>query len=229
MKSGLRFEDVFLRYGRQEILRGVSMEVSPGDVVGLVGPNGAGKTTMARLATGFTLPTAGSVTVDGIPARAHRLRHGVGYSPEELPRAGGFTVGTLLELRPPHDAAGAAWRNRVLETLALEPLLSRRIPSLSKGQWRTALLAYAAIARPDLVVLDEPEAGLDPGALDRLAGLITLLRETGALVLILSHQLFEIERSCDRVLFVRQGTIAAEEQAGSGGAFLRQRYMEVFA
>jgi ABC-2 type transport system ATP-binding protein len=228
--TGLRFDAVHLRYGRHHALHHVTLHATPGAVVGLVGPNGAGKTSIARLATGFTRPTAGTVAVADLPAREYRLRHGIGYAPEELPRAGSCSVRALLAVRM-QDAVerDPSFADRVLRTLAVTPLLDKRIPALSKGQWRAVLLAYAVMARPGLVVLDEPDAGLDPGALDRLAELVAIVRDAGAAVLLLSHQLFEVERTCDRVLFVRDGRIVAEENAGSGGAFLRDRYKEVFA
>jgi ABC-type multidrug transport system ATPase subunit len=229
MTPGLRLDSVGLRYDRTEALRAVSFSAAAGEVVGLVGPNGAGKTSMARVAAGFTRPTAGSATMDGLDARTYRLRHGVGYAPEELPRPGSWRVRTLLHMRG--SAGGDAARNHacVLDALAVVPLLDRSVRTLSKGQWRAVLLAYAALAASRLLVLDEPDSGLDPGALDRLRGFVEILRETGAVVLILSHQLFELERTCDRVLFVRSGEIVAEEAAPSSGSFLRQRYREVFS
>lgn len=228
--TGLQFDAVHLRYGRHHALHNVTLHARPGTVVGLVGPNGAGKTSIARIATGFTRPTEGTVTIAELPARDYRLRHGIGYAPEELPRAGSCSVRALLAVRM-RDAVErhAPFADRVFRTLAVTPLLDKRITTLSKGQWRAVLIAYAVMARPGLVVLDEPDAGLDPGALDRLAELVAIVRDAGAVVLLLSHQLFEIERTCDRVLFVRHGRIVAEENAGSGGAYLRDRYKEAFA
>ncbi|HSJ23929.1 MAG TPA: ABC transporter ATP-binding protein [Longimicrobiales bacterium] len=229
MTDGLRFRDVSLTYGSRTVLEGVSLHVAPGRVTGLVGPNGAGKTSIARLATGFTLPTAGQVTMDGLQARVSRMRRGVGYAPEELPRPGFGKVRALLDLRPAETADQAAFAESVLQTLRVSELLDTPLTALSKGQWRVVLLAYAAQVCPRLLVLDEPESGLDPGALDRLAALVALARDAGAAVLLLSHQLYEVERTCDRVLFVRAGTIAAEEPAGVGGAALRHRYSEIFS
>jgi ABC-type multidrug transport system ATPase subunit len=229
MTPGLRLESVGLRYGRVEALRAVSFSAAAGEVVGLVGPNGAGKTSMARVAAGFTLPSTGSATMNGLDARTYRLRHGIGYAPEDLPRPGSWRVRTLLGMRGSAGGDGARNHARMLDALAVVPLLDRSVRTLSKGQWRAVLLAYAALGDSRLLVLDEPDSGLDPGALDRLRGFVEILRETGAVVLILSHQLFELERTCDRVLFVRSGEIVAEEPAPSGGSFLRQRYREVFA
>ncbi|HUF49570.1 MAG TPA: ABC transporter ATP-binding protein [Longimicrobiales bacterium] len=229
MSVELRLENVHLRYGRSTALRDVNLVAGAGEAVGLVGPNGAGKTSIARLATGFTLPTRGLVTVGGMAARDYRLRHGVGYAPEELPRGWSCRVRALLAVRAFDVTPPAAdFRDAVLRTLGVDALLDKRLPALSKGQWRAVLIAYALLARPGLAVLDEPDAGLDPGALDRLAELLAFVRQAGMTVLLLSHQLFEIERTCKRVLFVRDGTIVAEETAAAGGGFLRQRYKEVF-
>lgn len=230
MSAAIDLTDVHLRYGREQALTGVQMTVAAGEIVGLVGPNGAGKTSIARLVTGFALPTQGAVQVDGLTAHSYRRLHGVGYAPEELPRVLPCRVRALLELRE-RDVApqGRSFSDSVLRIMGVPPLLDKRIPTLSKGQWRAVLIAYALLARPGLAVLDEPDAGLDPGALERLAELLAFVREGGVTVLLLSHQLFEIERTCDRVLFVRDGSIVAEEAAAAGGGYLRQRYREVFA
>jgi ABC-type multidrug transport system ATPase subunit len=230
MMHELRFENARLSYGAREVVRVDHLHVRGGEGAGLVGPNGAGKTSIARLATGFRLPTSGHVTMDGMPARDYRNSCGIGYVAEELPRPGATSAGALLDLRM-KDAvhAAAADRDRIIELTGVRPLLDRSTLELSKGQWRAVLIAYAALSGSGLVVLDEPEAGLDPNALDHLAELVTFIRSQGAVVLILSHQLFEVERTCDRVLFVSGGRVVAEEAAASGGAFLRQRYKEVFA
>jgi ABC-type multidrug transport system ATPase subunit len=230
MTHELQFSNVQMKYGRRVAVSLRELRVPGGQAVGLVGPNGAGKTSIARLATGFRVPNAGSVTVSGMPARDYRRKHGIGYVPEELPRVGRCTVRQLLQLRlagPDGLSNGAA--RKVIETLRVRDLLERRVTELSKGQWRAALLAYATLSASGLIVLDEPEAGLDPIALDRLAELVALVRSAGSIVVSLSHQLFEVERTCDRVLFIRDGSIVAEEPAVNGGAFLRERYKEVFA
>jgi ABC-type multidrug transport system ATPase subunit len=251
MTEGLIFQAVQLRYGRREVLQDVSLQVAPGTVVGLVGPNGVGKTSLARIAAGFTLPSGGHAAMAGLPPRAFRRLHGIGYAPEELPRVAHWTVGTLLSLRAAgtpggearggearegrvHGAGGQAgsphageFAHQVVRTLGLEGLLDGRVTRLSKGQWRLVVAAYAAIACPRLLILDEPDSGLDPGALDRLARLVALARSAGAVVLMLSHQLVELERSCDRVLFIRGGRIVAEEPGGSGVS-LKTRYAEIF-
>ena len=230
MTPRVRLKGVTLRYGRHAALRNVSLAVHGGETVGLVGPNGAGKTSIARIATGFALPSEGTATVDGLSARDYRLRHGVGFVPEELPRLFRCRVRALLGVRERDVAAEAqAFRDRVVGSLGVAALLDKPLTALSRGQWRVVLVAYAALSRPGLVVLDEPDAGLDPGALDRVAELVGILRDAGVAVLLLSHQLFEIERTCERVVFVREGNIVAEEAAAAGGAFLRQRYQEVFA
>lgn len=230
MSASLEFRAVDLRYGRNAALHGVELTVRAGETVGLIGPNGAGKTSIAKLATGFTLPTRGTVEVCGMAARLYRRRHGVGYAPEDLPRPWSCRVRQLLAMRAADGHAGtASFDQAVLDTLGIGPLLERPIHTLSKGQWRAVLIAWAMLTCPALVVLDEPDSGLDPGALDRLVALLELARGAGMTVLVLSHQLFEVERTCGRVLFVNQGEIVAEEKPGAGGDFLRQRYREVFA
>jgi len=228
MTNGLVFDNVSLRFGSRPVLQDVSLRAGPGEVVGLVGPNGAGKTSIARVAAGFTQVSGGLATMDGTDPRTFRVHRGIGYAPEELPRVGSWTVRSLLAMRTGRLPSPGEHGAEVIRTLGLQDQLATRVTRLSKGQWRLVLLAYAALDRPRLLILDEPDSGLDPGALNRLAHLIELARASGCVVLVLSHQLFELERSCDRALFVREGRVVAEE-SGRNGVSLRTRYLEVFA
>jgi len=223
MSVSVSVRNVRFEYGKIAVLRDVHLSLMPGEIVGLIGPNGVGKTTLARLITGFLHPTAGSVNVADIPAVEYRRNEGIGYAPEELPRPWDCKVGELLRLRG--ESAGA---EQVCAVLDVDRLRAKTIPQLSKGQWRTVLTAFATMSLPRLVVLDEPDSGLDPGALDRLAELLRLCGTHGITVLLLSHQLAEIERTCKRVVFVRDGQIAADHQIEAGVA-LRERYRQVFS
>jgi ABC-2 type transport system ATP-binding protein len=215
------------RYGKFEAIPpGCSFALKPGEVVGLAGPNGAGKTTLARILCGFTPPTAGAVSLDGLSAVVFRERFGVGYLPEELPRPWECTVGQFLGLRA--DAGGTERTSSILDMLGISEGDPRRIPTLSKGQWRLALAAYSTLAPSRLMVLDEPDSGLDPHGLDRVRRLVDFCSESGATVMVSSHHLYELEAVCHRVLFIARGSIIAEEardQYQSVG--LRERYRQI--
>ena len=174
--------------------------------MGLVGPNGAGKSTLARMILGFTKPDSGTISIDDLAPRVFRETRGVGYLPEETDRLFAFSGRELLATRFP-DFAGSP----VVNALRIDDWLDKRMSSLSKGQWRRMLMAYAMIGDPEIVVLDEPDSGLDPLALDAFQAAVRVTAERGAAVIMLSHNLDEIRRACLRIGFVFNGRLAALE------------------
>ncbi len=219
--SGLRFS-----YGDIVALDGVDLDV-PGGRVGLVGANGAGKTTLLRLLLGILVPDSGDVAVLGheMPAETLSLRSRVGYMPEDdcLPKdqtAADFT-GYAAELAglPPRVA-----RQRASDVLALVGLQEERfrpIGEFSTGMAQRTKLAQAIVHDPDLVLLDEPTAGLDPEGRDEMLDLIERLGGFGIDVVVSSHVLADIERTCDWVVMLdggrvlRSGPIAAQTATGA--------------
>lgn len=202
-------QDVAKHYGARVGLRGVSFSVGSGEIVGVAGPNGAGKSTLARLLLGFAKPDAGRVEIDGLDARANRASHGVGYLPEEALPEWRCSPRHLLMLREPVHTTPSETLP-VVSHLGIEPLLDRPLSQLSKGQRRMAMLAYALAGRSSLIILDEPDSGLDPDALDRLQAGIAYAAGQGSTVFVLSHNLDELERGCSRFLFVFRGGVVAD-------------------
>jgi ABC-2 type transport system ATP-binding protein len=220
-----RVDGVSKRYGGTTVLRVCSFALERGEVLGLAGPNGAGKTTLSRILTGFARPSTGSALLEGLPAERFRRRRGVGYLQEEVPRYWEGSVADLLALRA--AAAGPLPVSRAAELLGIAELAARPLRKLSKGQWRRVLTACAVAGPPALVVLDEPDSGLDPGALDALATLVRACAAAGAAVVVLSHQLPELEALCDRVAFLAAGELMgpfAPAELPAGG--LRELYRE---
>lgn len=210
-------------YGRLRAVDGLDLELDRGRVVGIAGPNGSGKSTFARMLLGFATPDAGLLTVAGKSPLAYRETEGIGFLREDGARGWDrLTPRQLLSLRV--DPAAAAV-HEIGEILRLAPLLDRPIAGLSKGQWRGCQLWFALVARPRLVVLDEPEAGLDPAALDRLRAAVRDAASGGAAVLMLSHHLDELALTADRVLFMAEGRLrGAVDPQGASAADLRAEY-----
>ncbi len=211
----LDLHHVAVRVGEAEILRDVSLSLRRGEVLGLLGPNGAGKTTTIAAALGLMPRHAGTVRLLGRdPANAGAaLRARVGV----LPEPGGFHDGMSAEESLSFYAGlyglspGAAELGRRLAHVGLEPVRHEPVATFSRGMRQRLGLARALVADPELLVLDEPTAGLDPGARRELHELLLALateRSTG--ILLCTHQLDEVERLCGRVAVIVEGRTAAE-------------------
>jgi ABC-2 type transport system ATP-binding protein len=190
------------RYGSKWALRDCTIEVPEGSVTALVGPNGAGKTTLLQLAVGLTRPSAGDVTVLGLSPRDPALLARVGFVAQEHPLHRGFTVAETMklgrELNPGWDDALAQERLRRLDLP-----LDRTVGRLSGGQRAQVALTVALAKRPELLVLDEPVASLDPVARrEFLNALMEAVSETGLTVILSSHIVAELERVCDHLVIL---------------------------
>jgi ABC-2 type transport system ATP-binding protein len=195
---------------------GLDLDVPAGSVFGLLGPNGAGKTTTLRLVTGLARPTAGVVTIDGAAVSAGGgldARRGIGVLDQD-PRYYGWMTGREL-VRFAGELQGLTGRDagaRADETLALVGLAdasARRIAGYSGGMRQRLGIAQALVARPRLLILDEPVSSLDPEGRRDVLGLIADLRAS-ATVIFSTHVLADVERICDRVGILDRGRLVAE-------------------
>jgi ABC-2 type transport system ATP-binding protein len=191
------------RYRRRWALSDCTLTIPAGRVVGLVGPNGAGKTTLLHLAVGLLAPTVGNISVLGAqPAAGPRQLRRVGFVAQDAPVYRGLRVGAHLRmaaaLNPGWDAE-FAWRRVV--RLGLDPRM--RAGHLSGGQRAQLALTLAIAKRPDLLILDEPVAGLDPLARSRfLESLPELAAEQATTVVLSSHLVADLERICDYLMLL---------------------------
>ena len=208
----LELVDIRKRFGEVDALAGCSFSVEPGRMLGFLGPNGAGKTTTMRAVFGLAELDAGDVLWAGKPVGpAERLRFG--YMPEERGLYPRMPVGEQLEYfgclhgMDAGDARAAA--ARWLERLGLAERAGAKLEELSHGNQQRAQLAAALVHEPELLVLDEPFAGLDPVAVHTLAGVLRDEAERGAAVLFSSHQLELVEDICEEVAIIDHGRIVA--------------------
>ena len=210
--AGLELHALRRSFGELVALDGLSFSVPAGHMVGFVGRNGAGKTTTMRIICGLSAPDAGRVTWQGEPIDG-RVRQRIGYMPEERGLYPKMRVGDQLEYfavlhGAPHDKARAAARSW-LGRLGLGDRLGTRVDALSHGNQQRVQLAAALVHSPDLLILDEPFAGLDPIATDVMAGVLREEAARGAPVLFSSHQLELVEQLCDSVAIIDQGRLFA--------------------
>lgn len=211
----LRTEQLTKSYGGRTVVRGVSLDVQSGEVVGLLGPNGAGKTTTFYMTVGLTSPDSGRVIFNGedvtdLPMYA-RARKGIGYLPQEPSIFRGLTVEqnimAILETLDMDAAARRARCKELLAELSLTSLGSSPAYTLSGGERRRAEITRALVISPKFLLLDEPFAGIDPIAITDIQKIIFHLKDRGIGVLITDHNVRETLRITDRAYIVHDGGI----------------------
>ena len=211
----LRTEDLTKSYSGRTVVRGVSLEISSGEVVGLLGPNGAGKTTTFSMVVGLASPDSGRVLLEGTDITGDpmyiRARRGIGYLPQEPSIFRGLTVEqNLLAILQTLKLSRAERKQRVTELLAelnLTPLAQAPAHTLSGGERRRAEITRALVIAPKFILLDEPFAGIDPIAVSDIQKIIFHLKERGIGVLITDHNVRETLRITDRAYIVHDGVI----------------------
>ena len=206
-------EGVTQRFGARTALSRLSLSLEPGTALGLLGPNGAGKTTALRLLLGFAKPTEGQVRLHGRDPREPEARRGVGYLPERLAVPDRATVRSFLRLHA--DLAGVPRHEReaqirdVMQQVGVADRAGDRLASLSKGLRQRVGFAQAFLGPPSLLLLDEPTSGLDPIGIRDARSWISSARARSCTVLVSSHVLSEVERTCDRVAILNEGRLLA--------------------
>jgi ABC-2 type transport system ATP-binding protein len=211
-----------------DAVRSIHFSVPTGSIFGFLGPNGAGKTTTIKMCMDLIRPTAGSVLLLGQPPSSIAARRRTGYLPEQPYFYDYLKPGEILDFFGRLYGIGSAERKqRIRELLALvglEHAAGRTLRKFSKGMLQRVGLAQALIARPDLVVLDEPLSGLDPIGRKEFKDIIVSLKERGCTVFFSSHILADIEMLCDGIAIVDRGRI---RYTGSTRDFMAQGQTEV--
>ena len=196
-----------------EVLKGVDLDIAPGEVVGLIGPNGAGKTTLMSCLLGFLKPNAGEISIDGKANDDLDVRRRTGFVPERMnfdrAATGWHFLRYMARLAEVQDADAKS--RAMLERLGLAEAADRRLSQYSRGMLQRIGMCQALIHEPAYLFLDEPTSGLDPNGVLLVRDLITEQKARGAAVLLNSHQLAEVEKICDRVLFLHRGVIERAE------------------
>src|SRR5688572_25319360 len=206
----IALESVSKRYGPKTIIHDISFTVGKGEIVGFLGPNGAGKTTTMRMIAGYTTPTSGRVTVAGFDmlTQNEEAARRIGYLPEHPPLYDVMEVSAYLRfvarVKGVPKRSMAADLERVITACRLEAVVTREIYKLSKGYRQRVGLAQALLGKPEVLLLDEPTAGLDPGQIQETREVI---RTFGAdhCVLLSTHILPEVTLICQKVAIINHG------------------------
>jgi branched-chain amino acid transport system ATP-binding protein len=231
----LEVEDLWVHYGSLPAVRGVSFDVREGEIVGLIGPNGAGKTTTLKAVIGLLKATRGAVRLDGQPVTElgpeAMLARGVALVPEGRQVFGTLTVAenlrlgaTLLEDRSDLDAE----IERMLDVFpGLRKHHKAMAARLSGGEQQQLAIARALLAKPRLLLLDEPSLGLAPQVIDIVFEVLAGLREQGITVLLVEQNVVRTMEFVDRFYVLRTGTVSVSGDQGSLGSEeeLMQRYL----
>jgi len=209
--SAIETEGLRKVFGDHAAVKGLTLQVSQGEVFGFLGPNGAGKTTSMKMLLGLVTPTSGRASLLGAPIRDRQTLARVGFLPEHFRFQEWLTGGEFLHLHGQllgmEKSALKKRQDELLERVGLSGFRNKLLRTYSKGMLQRIGLAQALLNHPALVFLDEPTSGLDPVGRRLVRDVIHELREEGTCVFLNSHLLSEIEVTCNRVAFIRHGEV----------------------
>ena len=231
----LEVKDLKKTIKKSEIIKGISLEVNSGEVVGLLGPNGAGKTTTFYMICGLISPTSGDVflndeKITNVPL--HKRAHlGIGYLPQEssifkeLSVEENLLLGAEILNQSKEDISKRV--NEMLNMLNIEPIRLRKGVSLSGGERRRCEIARSLIIKPKFLLLDEPFAGVDPIAVSDIQSIVRDLKKLGIGVLITDHNVRETLAICDRAYVIKDGSLLASGSASevANNKLVRTQYL----
>lgn len=211
----VRVENLTKIYGNQRAVDDITFQARPGEVLGFLGPNGAGKSTTMKIITGFLPQTGGKATVCGhdVEKEPMEVKKRVGYLPESNPLYYDMYVKEYLEFVSRIHKMGNASKTRIgemIELTGLTPESRKKIGQLSKGYKQRVGLAQAMLHNPEVLILDEPTAGLDPNQLIEVRALIKSLGKEKTVILS-THIMQEVEAICDRVIIISKGKLVADD------------------
>lgn len=231
----LEVKDLKKTIKKSEIIKGISLEVNSGEVVGLLGPNGAGKTTTFYMICGLISPTSGDVflndeKITNVPL--HKRAHlGIGYLPQEssifkeLSVEENLLLGAEILNQSKEEISKRV--NEMLNMLNIEPIRLRKGISLSGGERRRCEIARSLIIKPKFLLLDEPFAGVDPIAVSDIQSIVRDLKKLGIGVLITDHNVRETLAICDRAYVIKDGSLLASGSASevANNKLVRTHYL----
>ena len=213
MIPALQIREVYKRFGKVTALNGVGFDVEPGEFFALLGPNGAGKTTLINILAGLSRADSGEVKVMGfdVVSEYRKARKSLGVVPQELVFDPFFTVREALRFQSGYFGItkNDEWIDEIIHHLDLGEKANTNMRALSGGMKRRVLVAQALVHKPQVIVLDEPTAGVDVGLRQGLWQFIRSLNDNGHTIVLTTHYLEEAETLCSRVAMMKQGAIVA--------------------
>ncbi len=222
----IEVENLTLQYPGGKGIREVSFRVEEGQVMGYLGPNGAGKTTTIRCLLGFSRPDSGSCSIGGMDCwrQAPEIQRFLGYLPGEIAFLDGMTGRQFLEFLSRMRGTPNKTRQKELEE-RFEIDLSGKMKRYSKGMKQKVGIIAAFMNDPQVIILDEPSSGLDPLMQNRFTDLVVSEKKRGKTILMSSHMFEEVEKTCDRVVIIREGRVVLEDGIRSVGQNQRKTFL----
>jgi len=214
MNTAIQIENVHKHYGDVHALNGLSLNIEKGEFFGLLGPNGAGKSTLINIIAGLTRMDSGQVSVMGhnVVSNYRQSRQSLGVVPQELVFDPFFSVREILKIQAGYFGKAkqsSTWIDTLLEGLNLTDKASSNMRALSGGMKRRVLIAQALVHKPEVVILDEPTAGVDVELRSSLWQFVKALHNDGHTIVLTTHYLEEAENLCQRIAIVNQGQLVA--------------------
>ena len=230
----LKVKDISKNYNRYSALRGVNLELEPG-LYGLLGPNGAGKSTLLKIIAGILRPTAGSILLDNEPVSklGEHYRAMLGYMPQDLGIYPEFTAKRYLlyiaALKGLTEAQAKAEIDKLLEAVGLSSNAEQKLKGFSGGMLRRVGIAQTLLCNPQILLLDEPTAGLDPQERVRLRNLLSALAQH-SIIILSTHIVSDVELIAEKIILLREGQIAAFDTVAGlvGKSTLEDVYLTYF-
>jgi Cu-processing system ATP-binding protein len=203
----IQITDLHKRFGRNEVLKGVDLNIPEGGIYAVLGPNGSGKTTLIKCVLGLAIPDKGDIRVGGMPVKNHwRYREEINYLPQIANFPGNIRVMELIRMikdlrKKPADEGS------LISLFGLEPFLNKKLATLSGGTKQKVNLVLTFMFDSPLIVLDEPTSGLDPASMITLKKLIQKERQAGKTFLITTHIMQFVEEVADQVVYLLEGKV----------------------
>ena len=219
MTPAIQIQNIVKQYHKLTALNGVNLEVKQGEFFGLLGPNGAGKTTLISILAGLTRATSGSAQVMGFDVQRdyQQTRRALGVVPQELSFDPFFSVYETLKWQSGYFGIknNQAWIDELLENLGLTDKADVNMRALSGGMKRRVLVAQALVHRPQVIILDEPTAGVDVELRQSLWAFISRLHHDGHTIILTTHYLEEAEQLCERIAILKKGEVVALDRTST--------------
>ncbi|MFX0084351.1 MAG: ABC transporter ATP-binding protein [Candidatus Hodarchaeota archaeon] len=211
-KTIIKIQDLTKYYGKSRGIENLSLEIKEGEIFGFLGPNGAGKTTTIRCMINILLPTSGNIWINGnkVTRKNPEIRENIGYIPGEFILPENYSVNEFLSYIQNMRKKTSKRRNELVERFSLPS--KKKIGELSKGNKQKVGIVAALMHDPDVLILDEPTSGLDPLLQQELYELLLESKKQGKTIFFSSHNLSEVQRICDRVAIIKEGTLVKVEE-----------------